>query len=49
MVKATVSQGAESVLKQIRTLERGDPEARGIPRLKASDDATCLVLGWVED
>ncbi|HEY2685076.1 MAG TPA: protein phosphatase 2C domain-containing protein [Steroidobacteraceae bacterium] len=44
MVRAVVREGAAAVLEQIRSLERDDELCRKIPRLKASDDATCLVL-----
>jgi hypothetical protein len=44
MVKAVLREGAEAVLAQIRALEREDAACQRIPRLKASDDATCLVI-----
>jgi hypothetical protein len=44
MVRAVVREGAATVLAQIRSLEQDDELCRKIPRLKASDDATCLVL-----
>jgi hypothetical protein len=44
LVRASVQWGPGSILRQIRQLERDDPDCRAVPRLKASDDATCLVL-----
>jgi Protein phosphatase 2C len=45
MIDATLRDGADAVLERIRALERSDDACRAFPRLKASDDATCLVLG----
>lgn len=44
MVRTIVADGADAVLHHIREIERTDPTCRAFPRLKASDDATCLVL-----
>ena len=44
MIGATLRDGADAVLERLRALERSDEECRAFPRLKASDDATCLVL-----
>jgi hypothetical protein len=44
MVRAVMRDGAEGVLKQIRALEQADAACQRIPRLKVSDDATCLVV-----
>ena len=48
MIEATVNEGAEMVLGRLRAFEREDFNARGIPRLKVSDDATCLVLSRMD-
>ena len=48
MVESTVKDGAQAVLDRIRDFERQDSDARDIPRLKVSDDATCLVLVRVD-
>lgn len=45
MVVATVRDGVDAVLESVRAIERSDEHCRAFPRLKASDDATCLVLG----
>lgn len=45
MISATVRDGADAVLERLRAIERSDEQCRSFPRLKASDDATCLVLG----
>ena len=45
MVAATVRDGVDAVLESVRAIERSDEHCRAFPRLKASDDATCLVLG----
>lgn len=45
MIAATLRDGAEAVLTRLRDLERSDDQCRAYPRLKMSDDATCLVLG----
>lgn len=44
MVRTIVADGADAVLHHIREVERADPTCRAFPRLKASDDATCIVL-----
>jgi hypothetical protein len=44
MVRAIVTDGPDAVLHRIRDVERSDPTCRAFPRLKASDDATCIVL-----
>ena len=44
MIRRTVAEGPERLLAEIRALEADDPNCRRIPRLKPSDDATCLVL-----
>jgi len=44
MVREIATDGAAAVLKRIRDVERSDPDCRAFPRLKASDDATCVVL-----
>ncbi|HSI19519.1 MAG TPA: protein phosphatase 2C domain-containing protein [Sphingomonas sp.] len=44
MIGATLRDGADAVLESVRALERSDAACRAFPRLKASDDATCLVL-----
>ena len=45
MIAATLRDGADAVLERVRGLEAADDQCRVYPRLKASDDATCLVLG----
>ncbi|MES2044949.1 MAG: protein phosphatase 2C domain-containing protein [Pseudomonadota bacterium] len=45
MIKAISRDGADAVLERVRAIERSDEQCRSFPRLKASDDATCLVLG----
>ena len=47
MIVATLRDGADAVLERVRALERSDDACRTFPRLKASDDATCLVLDRV--
>jgi len=44
MVRAIIANGANAALHLIREIERSDPTCRAFPRLKASDDATCVVL-----
>jgi hypothetical protein len=44
MIVATLRDGADAVLERVRALERSDDACRMFPRLKISDDATCLVL-----
>jgi hypothetical protein len=44
MVRSLVELGPERVLSQIRVLEAADANCRLYPRVKVSDDATCLVL-----
>lgn len=47
MIAATLRDGAETVLARVRALEAADDQCRVYPRLKVSDDATCLVLGRI--
>jgi hypothetical protein len=44
MIRRIVTEGPDAVLADIRALERADDDCRRFPRLKPSDDATCLVL-----
>jgi hypothetical protein len=44
MVRRVVAESPDAVLADIRALEQADSDCRRYPRLKASDDATCLVL-----
>jgi hypothetical protein len=44
MIRRAVREGPAPVLAELRALERADPECRRFPRLKPSDDATCLVM-----
>ena len=41
----TLAEGPERLLAELRAAEAGDPDCRRYPRLKPSDDATCLVIG----
>lgn len=45
MITAILRDGADAVLERVRAIERSDEQCCSFPRLKASDDATCLVLG----
>lgn len=45
MVARTLAEGPERLLAELRAAEADDPDCRRFPRLKPSDDATCLVLG----
>ena len=45
MIDVTLRDGPGAVLERLRALERSDEQCRAFPRLKVSDDATCLVLG----
>lgn len=44
MIRRTLAEGPGRILAEIRNFEAADPECRRVPRLKPSDDATCLVL-----
>lgn len=44
LIEHTELQGAEQLLGRLREIEQSDPEARRYPRLKASDDATAVLL-----
>ncbi|HWF78200.1 MAG TPA: protein phosphatase 2C domain-containing protein [Caulobacteraceae bacterium] len=44
MVRRAVAEGPAPVLAALRAVEEADPDCRRFPRLKPSDDATCLVL-----
>jgi hypothetical protein len=44
MIRRAVSEGPVPLLAALRALEEADPDCRRFPRLKPSDDATCLVI-----
>lgn len=44
MVRRAIGEGPEGLLAQLRAIEQADPDCRRFPRLKPSDDATCLVI-----
>jgi len=44
MVRRVVAEGPGPLLAALRAVEEGDPDCRRFPRLKPSDDATCLVI-----
>lgn len=44
MVRRAVEKGPLGLLTAIRAAEQADPDCRRFPRLKPSDDATCLVI-----
>jgi Protein phosphatase 2C len=44
MVRRSVDEGPETLLAALRAVEKADPDCRRYPRLKPSDDATCLVI-----
>lgn len=44
MIDRVMAEGAPGVLEAVRAIEAADPDCRRFPRLKPSDDATCLVL-----
>jgi hypothetical protein len=45
LLRETERLGADTVLKRLRAIEDGDPQANLYPRLKISDDATAVLLG----
>lgn len=44
MIRRAVAEGPEALLAALRAVEAADPDCRRFPRLKPSDDATCLVI-----
>jgi hypothetical protein len=44
MVRRAADEGLARLLAELRAAEEGDPDCRRYPRLKPSDDATCLVI-----
>ena len=44
MVRRAVERGPAPLLAELRAVEHADPDCRRFPRLKPSDDATCLVI-----
>lgn len=44
MVRRAVVEGPAPLLAEVRRIEQADPDCRRFPRLKPSDDATCLVI-----
>jgi Protein phosphatase 2C len=45
LVRRTEDLGANTMLRQLRAIEAGDPLATQYPRLKIADDATALLIG----
>jgi protein phosphatase 2C-like protein len=48
LVHQTCARGADTLLKQLRSIEADDPLALTYPRLKIRDDATALLIGISE-
>ncbi|HEX3407612.1 MAG TPA: protein phosphatase 2C domain-containing protein [Caulobacteraceae bacterium] len=44
MARRALAEGPEPLLAALRAVEAADPDCRRFPRLKPSDDATCLVI-----
>ena len=44
MARRAVEEGPAPLMAQLRAVEQADPDCRRFPRLKPSDDATCLVI-----
>ena len=44
MIRRAVDEGPAALLAALRAVETADPDCRRFPRLKPSDDATCLVI-----
>ena len=44
MVRRALAEGPAPLLAEVRRIEQADPDCRRFPRLKPSDDATCLVI-----
>jgi serine/threonine protein phosphatase PrpC len=45
MVRRSIEEGPDAPLAALRAVEMADPDCRRFPRLKPSDDATCVVIG----
>jgi hypothetical protein len=43
MVRRILSDGPESLLRDVRAIETADADCRRFPRVKTSDDASCVV------
>jgi hypothetical protein len=46
LVRETDRQGTDMLLKMLREIEAGDPLGARYPRLKISDDATAVLIGF---
>jgi hypothetical protein len=44
LIKAALERGVSSLLQQLRRLELGDPACKKYPRLKATDDASAVLI-----
>jgi hypothetical protein len=44
MVRRSIEEGPDAPLAALRAVETADPDCRRFPRLKPSDDATCVVI-----
>jgi hypothetical protein len=44
MIRRSIEEGPDAPLAALRAVEKADPDCRRFPRLKPSDDATCLVI-----
>ena len=45
MIRRSIEEGPDGPLAALRAAEAADPDCRRFPRLKPSDDATCVVIG----
>jgi hypothetical protein len=45
MIRRSIEEGPDAPLAALRAVEKADPDCRRFPRLKPSDDATCVVIG----
>jgi hypothetical protein len=44
MIRQSIEEGPDAPLAALRAIEKADPDCRRFPRLKPSDDATCVVI-----
>ena len=44
MIRRSIEEGPDAPLAALRAIEKSDPDCRRFPRLKPSDDATCVVI-----
>ncbi|WP_335990012.1 hypothetical protein [Glycomyces sp. MUSA5-2] len=49
LLALALAEGPGAIIKQVRAIEEGDPDARQYPRTKGSDDATAVLVDYTSE